>query len=359
VVAVPWHHAMLVRHGLPFWNELYGDNHWRRMVLGRHGDRGTFEYFLRELGYGFFPWIALAPTALAWVAMRPFRDEPAAVPGAPTRRRQEIFWLGAIWFVAAYTVVSMSMTKFHHYILPSIPGLAIAVACFLDEIIERKLGRVAKAAALVGLPLLGLVCFDLTTSKQSAQRFIWLFSYDYINAPQGRTWPQELNFIPALIVVAVVFGLGVLALSWRRVQRWATVGLGVVGVLFTFYLLDVYMKQVSDIWSQKRLIATYYKTRRSTDERLIAWQMYWRGETFYTANEIYEGPMKDRTVFLGDRNAENLKDYIARNRGKRVFFIVEKTRWSTLKGLLPAESRESLRMIDERNNKFSLAIADI
>jgi 4-amino-4-deoxy-L-arabinose transferase-like glycosyltransferase len=356
IVAVPWHHAMLVRHGLPFWNELYGDNHWRRMVLGRHGDRGTFEYFLRELGYGLFPWIALAPAALAWVAMRPFR---AAENQAPGSRRQEIFWLGAIWFVCAYTLVSMSMTKFHHYILPSIPGLAIAMACFLDDVLTRKLGRVAKAAALIGLPLLGLVCFDLTTTKQAAQQFIWLFSYDYINAPQGRPWPPELNYIPAIIVTTVLFGIGVLLLCWRRAQRAATVGLGAVAVLFTFYLLDVYMKQVSDHWSQKPLIASYYKQRRSPDEKLISWQMYWRGETFYTANEIYQGPMKERTVFLGDRNAENLKDYFARNRGKRVYFIVEQTRWNTLKGLLPADARESLRKVDERNNKFYLAVADI
>ena len=46
---------------MPFWDELYGDNHWRRLVVGRHGDRGTFEYFLRELGYAVLPWIALAP----------------------------------------------------------------------------------------------------------------------------------------------------------------------------------------------------------------------------------------------------------------------------------------------------------
>jgi len=302
------------------------------------------------------------PPALAWVAMRPFRSAPAAAvtPGVPARRRQEIFWLGAIWFVAAYTVVSMSMTKFHHYILPSIPGLAIAMACFLDDVLEQQLGRVAKVAALLGLPLLGLVAFDLTTSKQSAQHFIWLFCYDYINAPQGRPWPPELNYIPAIIAVAALFGLGVLLLSWRRVQRWATVGLGAVAVLFTFYLLDVYMKQVSDHWSQKPLIAKYYKTRRSAEERLIAWQMYWRGENFYTANEIYEGPMKDRTVFLGDRNAENLKEYLARNRGKRVFFIVEQSRWNTLKGLLPADARETLRAVeDQRNNKFTLAVADI
>ena len=34
VVAIPWHHAMLARHGMPFWEELYGDNHWRRLVHG-------------------------------------------------------------------------------------------------------------------------------------------------------------------------------------------------------------------------------------------------------------------------------------------------------------------------------------
>jgi hypothetical protein len=134
-------------------------------------------------------------------------------------------------------------------------------------------------------------------------------------------------------------------------------GLGVVAVLFTYFLLDVYMKQVSDRWSQKRLIATYYANRTSADERLIAWQMYWRGETFYTQNEIYQGPVDKRTVFLGDRNAENLKEYVARNKGKRAFFIVERARWGTLQGLLPPESRPTLKIIDDRNNKFYLAEA--
>ncbi len=82
LVAVPWHHAMLARHGFPFWNELYGDNHWRRLVTGRHGDRGSFEYFIRELGYGLFPWIALAPSALAWVVMRSFGQRADGTPDA-------------------------------------------------------------------------------------------------------------------------------------------------------------------------------------------------------------------------------------------------------------------------------------
>ncbi len=353
LVAIPWHHAMLVRHGFPFWNELYGDNHWRRMVLGRHGDRGFFEYFLREGGYAIFPWAALAPSALLWAAIK------RALPTPGPSRRQEIFWLGAIWFVAAYAVVSLSMTKFHHYILPALPGLAIAIGCFLDDVLLHRRGRVALLAAFVGLPLLALVTFDLAIAPQSAQRFIWLFSYDYINAPQGRPWPPELRYAPVLVTSSALFAACVLLLGWRRAQRAAAAGLALVAVANTWFLLNVFMRQVSDRWSQKPLIAAYYKTRRSPVERLIAWQMYWRGETFYTANEIFEGPAQDRTVFLGDRNVENLKEYLARNRGRRHFFVVERTRWSALHGLLPDDARASLRVVHDSNNKFYLAVADL
>src|SRR5450432_569952 len=161
VVAVPWHHAMLIRHGLPFWNELFGDNHWRRMVIGRHGDRGSFEYFLRELGYGMWPWVALAPAALGWAVLR----RPA--PGSDARK-QGVIWLGAIWFVSAYAIVSLSMTKFHHYVLPAIPGLAIVVACFVDDLIERRAWRTAAATLVIGLPLLLLVSADLVGGQNAA-----------------------------------------------------------------------------------------------------------------------------------------------------------------------------------------------
>jgi 4-amino-4-deoxy-L-arabinose transferase-like glycosyltransferase len=364
VVAIPWHHAMLVRHGMPFWDELYGDNHWRRLVLGRHGDRGTFEYFLRELGYAALPWIALAPAALAVLVSR-FSGAPATaeVPGAGASgtvdRRREIYFLGAIWFVAAYGVVSLSMTKFHHYILPALPGLALVVGCFLDDLLRSERARVGAAVAVVGLPLLALVVHDLAVAPHSAQLFIWLFSYDYINTPLGRPWPDGLDVRTPLIVFAVLFAAGAIALGIPRARRAGVVGLCAAAVLFTYFLLDSFIPRAAAHWSQKPLIAKYYQMRRSPDERLIAWQMYWRGETFYTANEIYEGPMADRTVFLGDRNQENLKDFLLRSKGKRMFFIVEKGRWSTLSGLIPAEARASLTKIDDSNNKFALAVVQL
>ncbi len=361
VVAVPWHHAMLVRHGKPFWDELYGDNHWRRLVVGRHGDRGTFEYFLRELGYAVLPWVTLAPAALAAIVMRR-REAPeagaalaVAAPDTAHAKRQEIYWFGAIWFVSAYALVSLSVTKFHHYILPSIPGLGIVVGCFLDDLCARRATRTAATAAVVGIPLLALVMVDLAFAPKDAQHFIWLFSYDYINTPQGRPWPPALDFRPALIAFAALFSLATLALAWRRLQRWAAVGLCVLAVAFTYFLLDGYMMKVTPYWTQKGLIASYYKLRGSPAEHLLVWQMYWRGENFYTENEIYEGPKEERTVFLGDRNVENLKDWIAHHRGHRAFFLIERARMSQLQGIVPPESKASLKIVDESNMKFCLA----
>jgi 4-amino-4-deoxy-L-arabinose transferase-like glycosyltransferase len=359
VVAVPWHHAMLIRHGGAFWNELFGDNHWRRMVIGRHGDRGTFEYFVRELGYGMLPWIALVPAALGWSVLRA-RRAAAGTPEAETeRRRQDIVWLGAIWFVAAYALVSVSMTKFHHYVLPAIPGIAIVVGCFLDELIERGGWRRAAVVALIGIPVLLLVTVDLVDTKNASQRFLWLFSYDYIHNKNGRPWPDRLDFSGPVIGFCAAFAIATAALVAPRLRRWAAWGLSGAAIVFTFYLLDGFMRGVAPSWSQKGPIAAYYEHRRSPDERLIAYQLYWRGETFYTSNEIYEGPTEERTVFDQDGADDKLKEWVSRHRGRRAFFLYERFQQARLQGLLPAEARGSWHVVDEQNNKFSLAQADL
>lgn len=349
VVVVPWHHAMLARHGFPFWDELYGDNHWRRLVTGRHGDRGLFGYFLREGGYAAWPWLALVPAAVAAAVMRP----PG--PDAASATRRAIFWFGAIWLVSGYALVSLSVTKFHHYILPALPGLAIVLGCVLDDLLARRDSRVLGVAALCGVPLLALSTYDLAAARKFAQHFIWLFSYDYVNQPGGRPWPDALDFGPRLAGFAAGFAAATLALAVPRLRRLAVPALAAAAIAFTYFLLAGYLREVTPWWTQKHLVATYYKSRRSPAEKLVAWQMYWRGENFYTANEIYDGPPVEKTVFLGDRNAENFKAWMERHRGQRAFIVVEKSRWSALLGLLPAEARPSLRMIDESNMKLCLA----
>jgi 4-amino-4-deoxy-L-arabinose transferase-like glycosyltransferase len=355
LVAVPWHHAMLIRHGPAFWSELFGDNHWRRMVIGRHGDRGTFEYFVRELGYGLWPWIAFAPGALAWAVMR--RSGPPS--DAAAARKQGVLLLGAIWAVSGYAVVSLSMTKFHHYVLPAIPGFAIVIGAFIDDLLERRSPRTALLVALCGIPLVVLVAADFSDAKNSAQLFLWLFSYDYVHNKNGRPWPDRLDYTGTLIAFTVVSGLALAAFAVPRFRRWATVGLAGIAIAFTFFLLDGFMRGVAPSWSQKGPIASYYEHRRSSDERLVAYMLYWRGETFYTSNEIYDGPPEERTVFDQEGADDKLKSWIEHHRGRRAFFLYERFQQARVQGLLPAEARGSFQVVDDQNNKFSLAQADL
>ena len=95
----------------------------------------------------------------------------------------------------------------------------------------------------------------------------------------------------------MTFAVATAALVVPAARRWGVVGLSAAALVFTFYLLDRFMPAVAPSWSQKGPIAAYYRERRSPEERLIAYQLYWRGETFYTSNEIYEGPTEERTVF--------------------------------------------------------------
>jgi 4-amino-4-deoxy-L-arabinose transferase-like glycosyltransferase len=353
VVAVPWHHAMIIRHGWAFWQELFGDNHWRRMVLGRHGDRGSFEYFLRELGYALLPWIALAPAAVGWAVMR----RPAAGPAE--ERRQAALAFGAVWFVAGYGLVSLSMTKFHHYVLPAVPGLALCIGCFWDELLREGRQRFAWATAVVGVPLLLLVSVDLLDAQSAAQRFLWLFSYDYIHNPRGRPWPDALDYRGWLTFFVAIFALGTLLLAGRRVRRFGSAVLGIASVVFTYFLLDGYMPGVAPYWSQKDVVAAYYKARRSPDERLAAYLMYWRGETFYTSNEIYEGPTEERTVFDAEGADERFKAYVERHRGRRLFVLCEKGQTGRIEAMLPAETRASFKIVHNANNKFALVQVDL
>ena len=251
------------------------------------------------------------------------------------------------------------MTKFHHYVLPAIPGLAICLGCFVDRLIAEKRSRAALLTVVLGLPLLGLVTFDLTATQAAPQRFLWLFSYDYIHSPHGRPWPDALHFGGTLVALAAAFALAAALLAsprWRKGGAW---GACLVGVLATFFLLDRYMPGVAPYWSQKNVLAAYYRARRSPDDKLVAYQMYWRGETFYTKNEIYEGPVAERTVFDMEGADDRLREYLIHHRGRRFFFLMEKGQRGRLQGLLPPEARSSFRVVDDANNKFTLAVADL
>jgi hypothetical protein len=107
--------------------------------------------------------------------------------------------------------------------------------------------------------------------------------------------------------------------------------------------------EVAPFWSQKETLAEYYRQRSSPDEKLLAYSMYWRGETFYSENEIYDDPAKEeRTVFDQDGADEQMKDWIAEHRGRRVFIIYERGRQSHVQQLCPRKAVRPSRFCTRR-----------
>src|SRR5262249_31995954 len=113
--------------------------------------------------------------------------------------------------------------------------------------------------------------------------------------------------IPALLMLPFAALLATTVMrGWSKrtgsALLWAFTAFAVV---WSAFVIDKLLVELSPHWSQKHVIASYYAKRTGPEEPLIAWQLYWRGENFYTRNEIYRSQNpNERTVFLGDKNAE-------------------------------------------------------
>jgi 4-amino-4-deoxy-L-arabinose transferase-like glycosyltransferase len=216
-VAGPWYAVMCAfpevdNEGKTFFYRFFIHDHVNRLFGGVHTTTpgGSFVYFIEQGGYAMFPWVALLPGALAVVSPRRLR-------GLDVRGR--VAFIALVWTVFSFLLMDASATKFHHYVLVVLPGVAILLALFLDQLWED--GPAAHAIPLLmGAVLFFLVAKDLATTPKD---FTDLFVYNY-----ERPYPHELDTRP------VVFGWSrrplmsgdLVAAVLLAVGAWMTVGAG-------------------------------------------------------------------------------------------------------------------------------------
>jgi len=94
-------------------------------------------------------------------------------------------------------------------------------------------------------------------------------------------------------------------------------------------------------------------------DRLIAWQLYWRGENFWSGDEIWGYPPEMKTAFKDANGAAYTKYINDRARaplGRRYFLITEAGRITAPRAGLPTQrARDSYEVLDTTSNKFALA----
>jgi len=208
---------------------------------------------------------------------------------------------------------------------------------------EPLLGAVAIGAAIV----VALVAFDLVNKPSVGTPgqtiLMYLFTYNYT-----RSWPDSLEFTGMIKAFSIATILLMLAFAVQRIRKHAVVIMAVVAVAWSAWGLNIYLVKTSPHWGQREIMVAYYALRANPSEQLIAYQMNWKGENFYTSNRI--------PAFVS--SGQKFKDWIAQERGKGVttmFFVTEPGRSKSLQGELGEGVASFEKMTDKRvNNKFAI-----
>ncbi|MEW5848550.1 MAG: glycosyltransferase family 39 protein [Myxococcota bacterium] len=387
LVAAPWFVVMSLFTGRDdeqktFFQRFWIHDHLNRLGGGVHGERGTFEYYIKQLGFGCMPWSGLLP--FAWLKMavperEATRDE--------TQRAVRLFV--ALWALTCFALFSISTTKFHHYILPMVPPLSICAGVFLAELWEKR-----ESPPL--LVVLGMAIASVVIAQdlwRNPHMIVDLFTYHYVSYKPDyympTDWPYGLAFGVVGLAAAGVMVAGALVSNVEKVRehlnapvpgvlepvRWVlrelveavmwlvelptalvvkpaaraggrifVTGAALCGLAMGYFLTDVYFLKLAPHWSQRYLFNTYYSMKQG-DEPIIAYLMNWRGESFYS---------KGLDAQINDGN--QLKARV--KQPGREFILVETTRYKGLENTLGADFKGKINIVDRSNSKWYLVLVD-
>ncbi|HET9594876.1 MAG TPA: glycosyltransferase family 39 protein [Anaeromyxobacteraceae bacterium] len=344
-IAAPWYVVLSLFHGVDDEGKTFAYRFWihdhvKRLGEGVHTTTpgGTFDYFIRELGLGTFPWAAALPGALA---------DLAGVRLKGRTRRDDLVLFAGLWAVLTYVLMSFSATKFHHYIFPAVPALAILCGAFLDRVMEDGLEAHA-GALLLGLAAYAVVAHSLWMEPKALPD-LYVYNYDrpYPEKeladlhPGTRLGPFTLS-MGAKPVISALGAAGAVALvaAWLwRSRRGMAAALGGIAAAFAIWVSWFHWRELSPHWSQRDMFRTYLAERRSPDEPIVAYYMNWKGETFYSRNLVRQvqdnGRMKEVAARPGP-----------------LWVLVERGRFNNLKSAVGPAAK--LRIADRSTNKFWL-----
>jgi len=278
------------------------------------------------------------------------RNTPQDEPGGVS----DVTYLCVLWMLGAFGMFAITGTKYHHYALPLVPPIAMLTGVFLAGLMQRRSkdgpASLADGAWAIGAAAMVLLCGrDLAVTRPGdvtgAARLIQLVTYNY-----GRSWPKTLDYSLPLWLLTGAAAVCCLALLARRIRRWAAVGVCAVSVLSCLWVIDRYLIQISPHWGQRETISEYYRHRAGPEEPLVAYQLNWKGENFYTGNNV--------SVFVS--SGKRFSDWVdsqKKNGVQVMFFTTEHSRIGSLQRELGSAQKFELLTDATLNDKFVLARA--
>ncbi len=271
-VCLPWYVQMYMRHGPPFTDRLLFHDMYKRAFVHVHdtntGDDVSFRYYVWQLGYGLFPWAGFGAAGLLWW----LRYQPALLSqdsgGQAEAAQAEVMAFMALWFALAFGMFTITLTKFHHYALPTVPPIAAVTGVLLD----RAFGTAPLTRERRDLPryLFGLATSALLLVYGASRFFTGAFNGQLMGG-------RPLSAAPFLAVTCLACGCGLAWLTVRRVGHVArassdagyeSAALGFLGIASAVPVVlvgrDLFSTVAGDIDGPARLMHLFtYNYRRA------------------------------------------------------------------------------------------------
>lgn len=281
-----------IRDGYPTERGLFGKTlaasaDYTNIIGGKWRDNAnlnaTFDVMFEQIAFGMFPWIALAPIALASFA------------AAPSGNRRT--WGGYImflWALLAWAVATVYLRKVGPVLFPALTAIAVGIGMWLDQLLERReaaraAGDDPSAAHKTRLPLLALfVLLCALVLAKDLQPFAEKLLGVHILGATVK-YPAGAEIKRWLLVFGVLFALPLAASLWawgwssrgllpkhdklaepvRRLDIFTNWGVHIatgVGVVYALFLTQCWTPEMSEKFSSKKLYQYYKDHKHSGDE---------------------------------------------------------------------------------------------
>jgi hypothetical protein len=292
-------------------------------LLGGAARGGTpahsFEYLVRQLGFGLFPWSAVAVFALGRPLIR--LDDEAASAGGPPRTNSRLafgqlylFFVAGLGFaLSAYSVLVLGDGRY-----VALPAIALAIGVFLDEAMEGNRAE----------PVAGLL---IATGTLVVARDFFITPEELVSAQLADKvrWPATISIGNLILGLALLIAGGIYAglaargravgklpardlagaRAWRRrlerlITRCGQYGLqAAVGlaVAFSFFLAQYLVPVLSTHFSFKPVLESFARFAKA-GEKIGRYRVEGKGSGFYgTGQPMIDLPNQAKVVeFLRD-----------------------------------------------------------
>lgn len=256
-----------------FGKTLHTGKDYSQLLAGAWKQEGNlkinFNSLFEQIAFGLFPWICLAPIAVARMGMGAERGSN------PLGARMLFTWAAAAWLVSSLALRKIGPVQF-----AAVPAIAVSVAIWLDELMsarrENADSETPTRAGALAPPLIALFAtFAVIVISKDIKSFPVKFLSVHLDKGISK-FPTEVSMHKALMALGVVFALCLAAglffmhakKSNTKLQRiasfagrWgipATIGLSLIISLF---LAQVWTLRLSTRLSSKATYGVYHELR--------------------------------------------------------------------------------------------------